>query len=164
MGTCERFSIGNLRESLRKRAGKALGVMAAAAWVVSGCAAPTPCNAEQQEQKNPTADTQIQKATLTLTGKLLTGAVETTLTANQESGQTQPSQRLVTALRYCTDILMTTFIKAVSPPSPTAPNAATLRQQLKTTPRQPLRQHPLQQAAIKLDITVYPRQIATPLL
>ena len=73
MGTGERFSIGKVHEllgertgrvlgaiseSLRKRAGKALGVMAAAALVVSGCAAPTPCNAEQQEQENPTADTQ----------------------------------------------------------------------------------------------------------
>lgn len=60
MGTGERFSfsIGDLHESLRKRAGKVLGVIAGVAWVVSGCAAPTPCNAEQQEQKNPTADTQ----------------------------------------------------------------------------------------------------------
>ena len=56
MGTGERFSIGN--ELLLKRAGKALGVIAAAALAVPGCAAPTPCNAEQQEQKNPTADTQ----------------------------------------------------------------------------------------------------------
>lgn len=56
MGKGERFSIGN--ELLLKRAGKALGVIAAAALAVPGCAAPTPCNAEQQEQKNPTADTQ----------------------------------------------------------------------------------------------------------
>ena len=58
MGTGERFSIGKVHELLRKRTGKALGVIAAAALVVSGCAAPTPCNAEQQEQENPTADTQ----------------------------------------------------------------------------------------------------------
>ena len=56
MGKGERFSIGN--ELLLKRAGKALGVIAAAALAVPGCVAPTPCNAEQQEQKNPTADTQ----------------------------------------------------------------------------------------------------------
>lgn len=56
MGKGKRFSIGN--ELLLKRAGKALGVIAAAALAVPGCAAPTPCNAEQQEQKNPTADTQ----------------------------------------------------------------------------------------------------------
>ena len=58
MGKGEGLSIGKVYESLRKKAGKALGVMAAAALVVSGCAAPTPCNAEQQEQENPTADTQ----------------------------------------------------------------------------------------------------------
>ena len=58
MGKGEGFSIGKVHESLRKRAGEALGVMAGVALVVSGCAAPTPCNAEQQEQKNPTADTQ----------------------------------------------------------------------------------------------------------
>lgn len=58
MGTGEGLSIGKVHELLRKKAGKALGVLAAAALVVSGCAAPTPCNAEQQEQENPTADTQ----------------------------------------------------------------------------------------------------------
>lgn len=58
MGKGEGFSVGKVHESLRKRAGEALGVMAAAALAVSGCAAPTPCNAEQQEQENPTADTQ----------------------------------------------------------------------------------------------------------
>ena len=41
MGTCERFSIGNLRESLRERAGKALVVIAGIALAASGCAAPT---------------------------------------------------------------------------------------------------------------------------
>lgn len=58
MGKGEGFSIGDLRESLRKRAGKALGVIAGIALATSGCAVPTPCNAEQQEQENPTADTQ----------------------------------------------------------------------------------------------------------
>ena len=58
MGTGEGLSIGKVHELLRKRTGKALGVIAAAALVVSGCAVPTPCNAEQQEQENPTADTQ----------------------------------------------------------------------------------------------------------
>ena len=58
MGKGERLSIGNINESLRKRAGRVLGVIAAAALAVSGCAAPTPCNTEQQEQENPTADTQ----------------------------------------------------------------------------------------------------------
>ena len=58
MGKGEGLSIGKVHESLRKRAGKALGVMAGIALAASGCAAPTPCNAEQQEQKNPTADTQ----------------------------------------------------------------------------------------------------------
>ena len=55
MGKGEGFSIGKVHESLRKRAGEALGVMAGVALVVSGCAAPTSCNAEQE---NPTADTQ----------------------------------------------------------------------------------------------------------
>ena len=58
MGKGEGLSIGNINESLRKRTGEALGVMAAAALVVSGCAAPTPCSTEQQGQENTTADTQ----------------------------------------------------------------------------------------------------------
>lgn len=58
MGKGEGFSIGDLRESLRERAGKALVVIAGIALAASGCAAPTPCNTEQQEQENPTADTQ----------------------------------------------------------------------------------------------------------
>ena len=62
MGTGERFSIGKVvHESLRKRAGEALGVIAGAALVVSGCAAPTseikPADTEQG-QENPTANTQ----------------------------------------------------------------------------------------------------------
>lgn len=70
MGKGERFSIGN--ELLLKRAGKALGVIAAAALAVPGCAAPTPCNAEQQEQKTlQLTRRQIQKATPILIGKLL---------------------------------------------------------------------------------------------
>lgn len=58
MGKGEGLSIGNINESLRKRAGKALGVIAGIALATSGCAMPTPCNTEQQEQENPTADTQ----------------------------------------------------------------------------------------------------------
>ena len=58
MGTCEGFSIGNLRESLRERAGELLVFITGIALAASGCAAPTPCNAEQQEQENPTANTQ----------------------------------------------------------------------------------------------------------
>ena len=61
MGTGEGLSIGNINESLRKRAGEALGVIAGAALVVSGCAAPTseikPADTEQG-QENPTANTQ----------------------------------------------------------------------------------------------------------
>lgn len=58
MGKGEGFSIGDLHESLREKAGKVLVVMAGVALATSGCAVPTPCNAEQQEQENPTADTQ----------------------------------------------------------------------------------------------------------
>lgn len=58
MGKGERFSIGSINESLRKKAGKLFVVIAGIALAASGCAAPTPCDAEQQEQKNPTADTQ----------------------------------------------------------------------------------------------------------
>ena len=55
MGKGEGLSIGKVHESLRKRAEKALVFMTGIALAVSGCAAPTPCNAEQE---NPTADTQ----------------------------------------------------------------------------------------------------------
>ena len=58
MGTGERFSIGKVHELLGEKAGKVLVVMAGVALATSGCAVPTPCNAEQQEQENPTADTQ----------------------------------------------------------------------------------------------------------
>lgn len=58
MGKGERLSIGNINESLRKRAGELLVFITGIALAASGCAAPTPCNAEQQEQENPTADTQ----------------------------------------------------------------------------------------------------------
>lgn len=58
MGTGEGLSIGNINESLRKRAGSALGVMAAAALVVSGCAAPTsetkPAGTEQGQENTQT--------------------------------------------------------------------------------------------------------------
>lgn len=54
MGKGEGFSIGKVHESLRKRAGEALGVMAAAALAVSGCAAPTsetkPADTEQGQE------------------------------------------------------------------------------------------------------------------
>ena len=53
----EGLSIGKVHESLRKRAGEVLVVIAGIALAASGCAAPTPCNAEQQGQENPTADT-----------------------------------------------------------------------------------------------------------
>lgn len=58
MGTCERFSIGNLRESLRERAGKALVVIAGIALAASGCAAPTsetkPADTEQGQENTQT--------------------------------------------------------------------------------------------------------------
>ena len=58
MGTGEGLSIGKVHELLRKRAGKALGVMAAAALVVSGCAAPTsetkPADTEQGQENTQT--------------------------------------------------------------------------------------------------------------
>ena len=54
MGKGEGLSIGKVYELLRKKAGKALGVMAAAALVVSGCAAPTsetkPAGTEQGQE------------------------------------------------------------------------------------------------------------------
>ena len=61
MGKGEGFSIGNINESLRKRAGKVLVVIAGIALAASGCAAPTsetkPADIEQA-QENPTANTQ----------------------------------------------------------------------------------------------------------
>lgn len=58
MGTCERFSIGNLRESLREGAGKALVVIAGIALAASGCAAPTsetkPADTEQGQENTQT--------------------------------------------------------------------------------------------------------------
>lgn len=42
MGKGERFSIGDVNESLRKRAGEALVIIAGIALAASGCAAPTP--------------------------------------------------------------------------------------------------------------------------
>lgn len=58
MGTGERFLIGKVHELLRKRTGEALGVMAAAALVVSGCAAPTsetkPADTEQGQENTQT--------------------------------------------------------------------------------------------------------------
>jgi hypothetical protein len=57
----EGFSIGDLHESLRERAGKVLVAIASIALAVSGCAAPTsetkPADIEQG-QESPTADTQ----------------------------------------------------------------------------------------------------------
>ena len=54
MRTGEKFSIGDISELLRKRAGKALGATAVAMLVVSGCAAPTseakPDNTEQGQE------------------------------------------------------------------------------------------------------------------
>ena len=58
MGKGEGFSIGKVHESLRKRAGRVLGVIAAAALVVSGCAAPTsetkPADTEQGQENTQT--------------------------------------------------------------------------------------------------------------
>ena len=58
MGKGEGFSVGKVHESLRKRAGEALGVMAAAALAVSGCAAPTsetkPVDTEQGQEDTQT--------------------------------------------------------------------------------------------------------------
>lgn len=58
MGKGEGFSIGKVHESLRKRAGEALGVMAAVALAVSGCAAPTsetkPADTEQGQENTQT--------------------------------------------------------------------------------------------------------------
>jgi len=58
MGKGEGLSIGKVYELLRKKAGKALGVMAAAALVVSGCAAPTsetkPAGTEQGQENTQT--------------------------------------------------------------------------------------------------------------
>lgn len=72
MGKGEGLSIGDLHESLREKAGKVLVIMAGVALATSGCAAPTPCNAEQQEQKTlQLTRRQIQKATPILIGKLL---------------------------------------------------------------------------------------------
>ena len=57
----EGLSICNINESLRKRAGKVLVVIAGIALAVPGCAAPTsetkPADTEQG-QENPTANTQ----------------------------------------------------------------------------------------------------------
>ena len=54
MGTGERFSIGKVHELLGERTGRVLGVMAAAALAVSGCAAPTsetkPADTEQGQE------------------------------------------------------------------------------------------------------------------
>ena len=58
MGKGEGLSIGKVHELLRKKAGKALGVLAAAALVVSGCAAPTsetkPADTEQGQENTQT--------------------------------------------------------------------------------------------------------------
>ena len=58
MRTGEKFSIGDITELLRKRAGKTLGVIAVATLVVSGCAAPTsgtkPADTEQGQEDTQT--------------------------------------------------------------------------------------------------------------
>ena len=58
MRTGEKFSIGDISDLLRKRAGKTLGVIAVASLVVSGCAAPTsetkPDNTEQGQEDTQT--------------------------------------------------------------------------------------------------------------
>ena len=54
MRTGEKFSIGDISESLRKRVGKTLGFITVATLVVSGCAAPTsetkPADTEQGQE------------------------------------------------------------------------------------------------------------------
>ena len=58
MGKGEGLSIGKVYESLRKKAGKALGVMAGIALAVSGCAAPTsetkPAGTKQGQENTQT--------------------------------------------------------------------------------------------------------------
>ena len=58
MGKGEGFSIGDLHESLRERAGKTLGIIAATTLVVSGCAALTsetkPADTEQGQEYTQT--------------------------------------------------------------------------------------------------------------
>ena len=58
MGTGEGLSIGNLHESLRKKAEKALVVIAGIALAASGCAAPTsetkPADTEQGQEDTQT--------------------------------------------------------------------------------------------------------------
>ena len=58
MGKGEGFSIGDLHESLRERAGKVLVVIAGIALAVSGCAAPTsetkPADTEQGQEDTQT--------------------------------------------------------------------------------------------------------------
>lgn len=58
MGTGEGLSIGNLHESLRKKAEKALVVIAGIALAASGCAAPTsetkPAGTEQGQEDTQT--------------------------------------------------------------------------------------------------------------
>ena len=58
MGTGEGLSIGKVHELLRKKTGKALGVIAGIALAVSGCAAPTsetkPADAKQGQENTQT--------------------------------------------------------------------------------------------------------------
>ena len=58
MGTGEGLSIGKVHELLRKKTGKALGVIAGIALAVSGCAAPTsetkPADTKQGQENTQT--------------------------------------------------------------------------------------------------------------
>ena len=58
MRTGEKFSIGDISESLRKRVGKTLGFITVATLVVSGCAAPTsetkPADTKQGQEDTQT--------------------------------------------------------------------------------------------------------------
>ena len=58
MRTGEKFSIGDISESLRKRVGKTLGFITVATLVVSGCTAPTsetkPAGTEQGQEDTQT--------------------------------------------------------------------------------------------------------------
>ena len=84
------FQLAKYTSRYEKEQGKYLVSQLALHWLFR--AVPRQHHATQNNKNKKTLQLtrrQIQKTTPILTGKLLTGAVETTLTANQESGQTQ---------------------------------------------------------------------------
>ena len=153
------FQLATYTSRYEKKQGKCLSSWLALHWLFR--AVPR----QHQKQNQPTQNKgkkihrQIQKATPILTGRWLTRAASEI--AKKEIWEVI-YQEPATALHYYTSIMNVT--KEVSPPSLSALNADTLRQHLKAVPHQPPRQHPLQQAAIKLDIIAYPRQIPAPLV